>query len=80
MQDLKRGSRANEMTIYTGAINRDHVHMLISIPRHLSVSRTVQFLKGKSSHKLLSEYQLLRKRYRGQHLWVGGIGSRRAGT
>lgn len=29
-------------------------------------------LKGKSSHKLLSEYASLRKRYWGQHLWARG--------
>ena len=60
------------MTIYAGSINRDHVHMLIGIPPYLSVSRAVQYLKGKSSHKLLSEYQSLRKRYWGQHLWGRG--------
>jgi len=69
---LREIARANEMTIHAGAINRDHVHMLISIPPQISVSRAVQFLKGKSSHKLLSEYQALRKRYRGQHLWAHG--------
>ena len=46
--------------------------MLIGIPPHLSASRAVQSLKGKSSHKLLSVYQSLRKRYWGQHLWGGG--------
>ena len=69
---LREIARTNEMTIYAGAINRDHVHMLISIPPHLSVSRAVQFLKGKSSHKLLSEFPSLRKRYWGQHLWARG--------
>lgn len=44
---------AHEMHIHAGSINWDHVHMLISIPPNLSVSRAVQFLKGKSSHKLL---------------------------
>ena len=34
--------------------------------------RAVQFLKGKSSHKLLSEFPSLRKRYWGQHLWARG--------
>jgi len=48
------------------------VHLLIGIPPHLSVSRAVQFLEGKSSHRLLSEYQSLRKRYWGQHLWGRG--------
>ena len=60
------------MTIYAGAINREHVHMLISIPPQISVSRAVQFLKGKSSHRLLSEFPQLRKRYWGQHLWARG--------
>jgi REP-associated tyrosine transposase len=46
--------------------------MLIAIPPYLSVSRAVQYLKGKSSHKLLSEYSRLRKRYWGQHLRARG--------
>ena len=69
---LREISRSHEMSIHAGAINRDHVHLLLSIPPHLSVSRAVQYLKGKSSHKLLSEYQSLRKRYWGQHLWSRG--------
>jgi putative transposase len=44
---LREIARANEMTIYAGAINRDHVHILISIPPQMSVSRAVQFLKGR---------------------------------
>jgi len=46
--------------------------MLVSIPPNVSVSRAVQFLKGKSSHKLLREFVGLRKRYWGQHLWGRG--------
>ena len=60
------------MTIYARSLNRDHVHLLISVPPQLSVSKAVQYLKGKSSHKLLSEYSRLRKRYWGQHLWARG--------
>ena len=69
---LREISRSREMTIYAGSINRDHVHMLIGIPPHISVSRAVQYLKGKSSHKLLAEFGQLRKRYWGQHLWGRG--------
>jgi putative transposase len=29
-------------------------------------------MKGKSSHKMLNEFQELRKRYWGQHLWGRG--------
>ena len=69
---LREIARSKEMTIQAGSINRDHVHMLISIPPQISVSRAVQYLKGKSSHKLLSEYKKLRKKYWGQHLWARG--------
>ena len=58
---LREIARSKEMLIYAGSVNRDHVHMLIGIPPYLSVSRAVQYLKGKSSHKLLSEYSHLRK-------------------
>ena len=54
------------------AINRDHVHLLVSIPPQVSVSRAVQFLKGKSPHRPLSEFTAFRKRYWGQHLWARG--------
>ena len=69
---LREIARSQEMTIYAGAVNRDHVHMLIGIPPQLSVSRAVQYLEGKSSHKLLSEFGVLKKRYWGQHLWARG--------
>lgn len=69
---LREITRSLEMPIYAGAINRDHVHMLVGIPPNLSVSRAVQFMKGKSSHRLLSEFAGLRKRYWGQHLWARG--------
>ena len=54
--------------------------MLLSIPPSLSVSRAVQYLKGRSSHKLLSEFASLRKRYWGQHLWAEATGLRAAAT
>ena len=55
---IREIARSHEMMIHAGAINRDHVHL-----PYLSVSRSVQFLKGKSSHKLLTEFQVLRRRY-----------------
>lgn len=60
------------MIISAGSVNRDHLHMLIGIPHQLSLSKAVQYLKGKNSRKLLSEFNSLRKRYWGQHLWARG--------
>ncbi len=70
---LRETARAHEMAVHAGSINRDHVPMLLSIPPSLSVWRAVQHLKGRSSHKLLSEFGVLRKRYWGQHLWARGL-------
>ena len=69
---LRQIARSKEMQIHAGSINRDHVHMLLSVPPNLSVSRAVQYLKGTSSHRLLLEFKSLRKRYWGQHLWGRG--------
>lgn len=60
------------MVVHAGPINRDHMHMLVSIPPNLSVSRAVQHLKGRNSHKLPSEFGILRKRYGGSTCGRGG--------
>jgi putative transposase len=50
----------------------DQVHILLSVPPSISLSKALQYIKGKSSRKLLQEFELLRKRYWGQHLWARG--------
>ena len=56
----------------SGHIAKDHVHILVSCSPSLSPSKVVQYLKGRSSRILQSEYPQLRKRYWGQHLWARG--------
>src|SRR6202008_3084191 len=73
---LRETATAHEMVIHAGAVNRDHVHLLVSIPPSLSVSRAVQYLKGRSSHKLLSEFGILRKRYWPTPLGLWSLGSK----
>lgn len=46
----------------------------------LSVSKLVQQLKGKMSRKLQMEYNELKKRYWGQHLWASGYFCRSVGV
>ena len=63
---------ANEIQIIKGHVSQDHVHMLISYPPRLSISKIVQYLKGKSSRKILQEYTEMRKMFWGQHIWARG--------
>jgi len=68
---LRETAMAHEMVIHAASLNRDRA-LLLSIPPSLSVCCAVQYLKGRSCHKLLSEFGILRKRYWGQHLWGRG--------
>ncbi len=61
-----------EVKILAGKVGKEHVHMYVSIPPYLSVSKVVQHIKGKTSRKIQMEYMALRKRYWGQHLWARG--------
>lgn len=63
---------SNEIQIVKGHISKDHVHILISYPPKLSVSKITQYLKGKTSRKILQEYTEMRKRFWGQHIWARG--------
>ena len=69
---LVQGCSARGITIIEGGIGKDHVHMLVSCPTNLAPSQIVQYLKGRSSRLIQDEFQELRKRYWGQHLWARG--------
>jgi putative transposase len=58
--------------IIQGHVAKDHVHLFVSIPPQVTISRLVQRLKGKSAYKLLQEFPHLRKKFWGQHLWARG--------
>jgi len=62
----------SSVDIMQGHVSRDHIHLFVSIPPQVTISRFVQRLKGKTSHKLLNEYPHLRKTYLGRHFWSRG--------
>ena len=63
---------ANEVQIIKGHISTDHIHLLVSYAPRLSVSKLVQYLKGKTSRKMLQEYSEIRKKFWGSHIWARG--------
>lgn len=63
---------SNYVEIISGSLSPDHIHLLLSLPPSLALSKVVQHIKGKSSRKLLQEFEILRKRYWGQHFWARG--------
>ena len=69
---IRQVCQKNEVEILSGHVSRDHIHLLVSVPPHLSVSKLVQYIKGYSSHKLQAEYKEINKEFWGQHLWARG--------
>ena len=66
--------------IISGVLSSDHVHMFVSIPPKLSVSDFMRKVKGRSSHKVQTEFPQLRKRYWGRHFWGRGYFSTTSGA
>ena len=64
--------KENDVEIIKGHVSKDHVHLFVSVPPHLAISKLVQYLKGKSSYKLLLENKQLSKECWGRHLWARG--------
>ncbi len=50
----------------------DHVHMLVSMPPHLSVSQFMGFLKGKSTLMIFDCHANLKYKYGSRHFWCRG--------
>ena len=69
---IREVCRQHEVTIMKGHVSGDHVHLFVSIPPQVTISRLVQWLKGKSSHRLLGEFAHLRKAFWGRHVWARG--------
>ncbi len=64
--------RTNEIEILQGHVSRDHVHILVSAPPNMSASKIMQYIKGKSSRKLMMEFRHLNKQFWGRHMWARG--------
>ena len=61
------------MEILKCHVSKDHVHLYVSCPPHVSPSALMQRVKGLSSRKLLSEFAGIRKACWGRHVWVRGL-------
>ena len=73
IRELLRGiCKENDVEIIKGHVSRDHVHLLVSVPPHLAISKLVQYMKGKSSYKLMAENKEISRTFWGRHLWGRG--------
>tara|TARA_R110000868_G_C10443251_1_gene725563 strand:- start:68 stop:508 length:441 start_codon:yes stop_codon:yes gene_type:complete len=54
-------------------VQEDHVHLLVSVPPKVSISKLMGILKGKIAIKLFKTYPKLKEKpYWGNHFWARG--------
>ncbi len=54
-------------------IQKDHIHLIVSVSPKLSISQLMKILKGKTAIKIFKSYPQLRTRpYLGNHFWAKG--------
>ena len=69
---IRQICQQHDLLIEQGHVSKDHVHILVSAPTHMSASQIMQKIKGRSSRVLQQEFPHLKKRYWGQHIWARG--------
>ena len=69
---IRQICKGMDVEIISGHISKDHVHLFLSVPPHISVSELVKKIKGKSSWKIMSEFKTISKQFWGRHFWGRG--------
>ena len=62
----------HDVKIMKGHVSKDHVHLLVSIPPQVTISRLLQWLKGKTAYKVMQEFPHMKKFFWGHHMWARG--------
>ena len=77
---IREECRKKKVDILKGHVSSNHVHVMVSIPPQVAVSRLVQQMKGKSAYLLLAEFSQIRKQFWGRHVWARGYFARSSGN
>ena len=64
---VREEGRQSGVAILPGHISPAHVHGMLSLPPHGTISRLIQWMKGPSSSRLLAAFPQMRKRLWGRH-------------
>ena len=69
---LRKLCEMKKVELIEGELCKDHVHLLVSILPHKSVSEFVRYLKGKSSLMIFDKHANMRYKYGNRHFWCRG--------
>ena len=60
------------MEILKGHDSKDHIHLFVSVPPKLSVSKLMQYLKGKHLIRCFLNLSIYRDSFGVKHIWARG--------
>ena len=69
---LRKLCMQKEVEIIEAEACPDHIHMLVSIPPHISIAQFMGFLKGKSSLMIFDRHANLKYKYGQRSFWCRG--------
>ena len=73
---LEEIAREKGIFVHKIVVDKDHVHMFVSVPLDMSISEALQYLKGGSSYRIFRLHPNFRKRFRKGAFWSPGHFSR----
>ena len=71
-QILRKLCEQKNVEILEAEACSDHIHMLESIPPHISVAQFMGYLKGKSTLMIFDRHANLKYKYGSRHFWCRG--------
>jgi putative transposase len=72
-EDIRMLCEWKRCEIQEMSVQKDHVHLVISIPPKISISEMMGVLKGKLAIKLSKSYPKMKEKpYWGNHFWARG--------
>ena len=69
---LRKLCEQKDVVIIEAEACPDHIHMLVSIPPHISIAQFMGFLKGKSTLKIFDRHAHLKYKYGSRSFWCRG--------
>ncbi len=66
--------KLKDVEIMKGHVASDHIHIFVSVPLYISVSKLMQSIKGKTSRKMLMEHKKLSRTFWGQKAILSQFG------
>ena len=71
---IKQICQSEDISILSGVVSTDHVHLHIEYLPSKSISDVVKKLKGRTSRRIQEEFPHIRKKYWGRRFWAIGYG------